>query len=308
MKIDPYECNIGKYVTMGDVKKTLDQLIVETDGDMNYNYPDVNGIRPLIILGVNEQEDLVPVFRHPIMFVDNRGKQRVALDLRQFVKINKEEIVSVSQVVRDKAGFDVGVTRMIFMMLLADNSNNVMFIKNSLVTGFTTWLGGMISVALQLDTVEQMRLNIAITWYYTGIMKDGELNDSDMNRTMTNTYGIRQAKYIKDILVDLPKEITKDVDLIEIIKKSVNSPKTDTITLDFIYNIINNSYWGNNNHEMSILALEHVPTWIAIMHVVSTGRGYKKTKLASSLDRQKRRIKLDEFNKYVENKIKENTI
>lgn len=317
MIIDPYDTFISTHMNVNNLKHELLTYYIRNDERLNYEYQEIKGILPVIITGKNSEEKDLTIWRHPIFIESPRDEKiLVFLDARSFVNAT-DRFETVHHITKNKSEADFQFTRMVINCLLHKDNMELLNIIDNSVLGFSTWLTGMLGQSLFLDQGESLSVNIATLHYLTSQFNNRDLevvsnNTKQANIFKTSRYlrlesreSLQLATYVlRDANMD-PKDTD---DLVENIKACVDSPKVEKLTKTALWNSLTSSWYGQESKEKLMLSLEHPATWLAIMYVAIKDRSYKRSRITSMLMNNKKKLDLDNFAKYIENKVNEHKI
>lgn len=151
---------------------------------------------------------------------------------------------------------------------------------------FVAWLAGAIALRLGLDLGQTAILRALTTIYYLQLHETPGSTPLDQDRLF-----IRAARSLPGIdpvslrvsIGDLPK-LETITDYVKWVKAVINSPRTEDLTVGFIYIAIGFSY-GPAYREAVTVALEYPPTFIAMVYTALNDRGYSKTALGKVIEK-----------------------
>lgn len=143
---------------------------------------------------------------------------------------------------------------------------------------FVNWVSRAIVGKLSLDYQQQIELMILSGFYYYCLFH----NQSDFDRSdLHDRLAVKIANLLK-ISPALTSEVINNISYIndlvsfaEAIKIVVDSNKTDNIQVIFVYNALLGSWFGNNSKEIVAVALEHPPTYLAMLQSAIELNSYK---------------------------------
>ena len=312
MIINPYETSFGSMINKKPIVEGLTKYLVSSDLNLNYEYSNADDCRLVFITGVNDDEKELPLWEHPILFEDHKGKQVVATDMRKYVKL-AGDFTNLRSIVKDKGGFEFMLLR---AMVMSDMASEVYgsftIIEKNISLAFSYWLSDSISSVVLLNPLEKSVLEIIIMHYSNMLLVNGEIDSSTVE---TSKVKISKSKTslpmnLKGVspIIDKLKHDVKDIDdLVANIKAGLDSPKTDMIDTNTVVNMLGSSWFGPGGSESVMMGIESMPTWIAMLYSSSSNKSYKRSRLATILEKHGRKIDLKELNKTLELYIKDRT-
>ncbi len=313
MIINPYDTNIGKHVNTKKLEIVLTEFLIKGSDvkNLNYEYIIDTEIEVVFITGKNEEERELPIWNHPLLINDFRGRDKIFIDLRTFVRIPKDgEVKDLSMIVNNHLGFNFTIIKLVYMLLLNKDKTSLTNIHDTVAIGFTKWLTVTLKSSLTLDIESVVKLEIVTMFYILCLLTDEELTE----RTVENIYFkisklikvVRgNMKYVKDTCEGININPKDAVDLVENIVTAVDSPLIKDLNTGVLYNILGNTWNGVNPSENIIMSLEHIPTLIAVLSTSIESKSLKHSRLANILNDNKRILGSDNFVKYVDLTVKE---
>ncbi|MBN22769.1 MAG: hypothetical protein CL678_15900 [Bdellovibrionaceae bacterium] len=229
----------------------------------------------------------IPPFAHPIEVEWNSVKYVVA-DMRGFTRINQNKEVIVSA----RNEYDTAYLRAMLTSHWAESSPQDLASLGSLpLAVYMRWLTEAIVRRIGLDPQEQMTIMVITGYFYLSLFReDPALSDKDLQnfakQISNNSFiPVNKAMEIADQLA--PMYSVKDY--VANLKKVVNSSRLEKFSEGFLYSILLGSWFGANAREMIAVAVEHPPTFIAMVYAALRDRSYNNThlgKLVVQLDKR----------------------
>jgi hypothetical protein len=141
-----------------------------------------------------------------------------------------------------------------------------------------------------LEPSQEVYLNVIATYYYYCLFVDEvELEAEERDKVVAQTARATNvpADRVYDIMdgVDMIHDLEK---LADVIKLRVNSVRLQNFTYGTILQMLCGNWMGNASREMVGVALEHPPTWIALIYGSIGEASFKRTQLGKIVDTQAR--------------------
>lgn len=264
--------------------KTIDQVLKQEiigSGQVTY-VTNVNGQGykdskvKMVTPGLAE---IVP-FAHPIVVRDKRSDDyAVYVDVRNYMRLNQVG----TPVIHAHSDYALTVLRGLMQSnwIRPDDRHNLMSLGDIPVTFFSRWLSDILTIRLNLTPDIQSRVSVIIAYYYLNLFLEGD--DSEVPEDIKVRFGsmIARATYVSipdvyAIIDELPRMFCTE-DLIKSLVAHSNTTRFEKLTLAFLYTAVSGSWFGSNAREIVSIALEHPPTWIALVFSAINERGYKNT-------------------------------
>lgn len=246
----------------------------------------------------SEYVDLPP-FAHPLLVDLSTLKEysqdkhrstapdyRVFVDVRNFTRITREGVlVPTSQI-----DYDLNVLRAALTLAVARGSlEDLNGLTHFPLSIYTRWITEQLTRRLALPPDVQMRVSIITAYYYLSQFNRDNDSDTTLFRFVT------QINKATGIGADLVTKVIEGLDPIGSVEDYVKAliKHTDSIRLDqfnvvLLYGVLGGSWFGFNNRELIAVAVEHTPTFVAMVYAAVNENGYRNTiigKLAKELNR-----------------------
>lgn len=316
MILNPYETSIGLHFNTKNLELKLSEFLIKGRDTKNLNYEYVidKEIDVIFITGKNEDEKDLPIWNHPLFITDFRGSKKIFVDMRPYVRPKKdEEIININSIVTNKLGFDFTIIRVVYMVLLYTNKNNIDNISNNLAIAFSKWVSTSIKSALYLDVESVIKLEVLTLHYILCKFNDGKLNGNDIDNIYFKISKLHKAlkgnvKYVRETCIGINTEPKDVVDLANNIRIAIKNPLVKDMTSAMIYNILSTTWFGINPNENITMSLEHIPTLIAIVGTSLESKVLKHSRLSNILNENKRTIGGDELMKNIYLTVKDQIV
>lgn len=229
----------------------------------------------------------LPAFAHPIQLQKLPGVSHeppMVVDMRNFVRTgpNGEKIIG------DNLAYDTALLRAMLQWFWMQNSpRELLSLGYFQVTVFSRWLTAALQRSLALPPEVQMRVTVIAAYYYLCMFYEkDEVSDSDEREKVKLAQLISRSTFVNvedtlKIIEDF--KIHQDVnDLVQELIKSSGSSRFERFNLALLYQIVGGSWFGFNYRELVAVALEHPPTWLALMAQGCQEYGYRKTAIGET--------------------------
>jgi hypothetical protein len=252
------------------------------------------------VIVVKMDRDNLPYFDHPII---SNGKAFV--DLRK--AYNREGIlrsVGTYNFLVKRAGLD--------LQWVLNKEPFEAFVDYS-VNSFATWFSNGLSSVLHLDEQQNMRIRVMAAIYYLGLYHT-QVDISDDNiialilRKVPRILSVIPATFISDMIseyednmIDIykPCEPYKTNTMLNKLMTACNeiANSKDAVNIHSIANTIcRGAFVDTDPTALSMIAIEHPPTFISMMSAILAGGIQNRTKLGTIVDKQKKAYDIDNFN------------
>lgn len=314
--VSPYETTYGKKLTHTEkIEKALMEYII-TNKDMypDYEFEITDDLkRPMLffITGYNQEERELPVWEHPLVFKDARGRFHVAVDLRKYTKQLTSQPETISDNLKDIAGGMFLINRGIFT---AEFVNGNLGLFRPFLKPITISLAMLVSTAIMagigLNPTEKIDTEIVVGHYANVCMLNGyeiEENLDIIKARLTNckfSLPVTATK-VSAVMQNLNNDVKDIAGLIENIRTVLPAGKHQLLTSDILVNLMSNLWYGPGGSAAVMMGLEHMPTWLALITAGISDKSYKKNRLATTLDKFSRQIGFSDFEKSMNDFLKQ---
>lgn len=245
-------------------------------------------LNPVLLFGLSDTEKDIPVFNFPII---DKSHNWIALDLRAYVKpsIDRE-----SYEIKNESEYIVAIHRFIMTAAWYTGNQNAIYSLRFGHFAFASWLSDNLTKKFGLDMSNEVQLRALGLIYYSKLFTDDYTPD-DFTKLL-----IRSKDDI--LMPKLLEEVNSKIDKLENIDDFCRAcyPVTGNFRLkDLDYGVLSNvigSNWiGHNGKELALVSLEHPPTWLSLVYASLTQRSFRKSYIATLVDRLDRRGKGEEY-------------
>jgi hypothetical protein len=236
----------------------------------------------------------IPAFTHPL-YVEKAPYDGLYVDARSFVTRNRQsgelKVSSVADynLLKARAGLE-HIWRTESPTLFRSGATFPASV-------YSHWLAENIQRRFGLEPENQYKLTIFSAWFFFSLFADEERPDE--REYLRVCQGIAKATRINIDQVmqildgqDYVKDITDYCNRLEEMTGSVQLKNFSSILL---YPILNSTWFGANSNEVVAVAIEHVPTFMAICMSAVTERAYTRSMLSKMSERVPAKSARDDF-------------
>lgn len=239
----------------------------------------------------------IPTFAHPLDINNDSSKDQknnahedeygemtwFALDVRNFTRLDRNE----NMVISSQHDYKLHVIRALLSdYWLRNPTEDMIALGNIQLRVFARWLTEVITRRLALEPDTQMRVTAIAAFYYLCLFYE----EIDLDKKLTR----RMARRIQEVL-RLPSETIDEVmeevgymanaeDFVNALRNYGYSTRLEQMNLALLYTVVGGSWFGANSREVLAVSLEHPPTFISLLAMAFTQRGYRKTILGKATE------------------------
>ena len=237
-----------------------------------------SGVR--VVEGGRSVVDAVPQFEHPLWIEDSDKQFFIAYDARPFGKVDR---LTSSFIVRDGIQYDTATLRAkLNYVWLTETPNILRDISQLPAQIFAAWMAESITRRFVLDPEEQLRLAVLAAYHYQCLFTDAEkFDERELGRVVkaVSMSVNASAEQVYNLLSDLPV-LQSISDFCAHAEKITGSVRLKELNPALLITLLGGSWFGHNHKEMIAVALEHPPTWLAIVAACYQSRTFKNSQVA----------------------------
>lgn len=217
-------------------------------------------------------------FPHPLMVVENGKNKGVFIDLRHMNKAGIDEEFEVR--VRDKSEYNLLLLRAKLTKVWNERNKDILkHIHPKLIAIYSEWISNNISKRFALDYKDQITIKTLCGLYYLSLFS--RVEEWDKHYTANALLQLNQilkipTVFAKEVILDIEKPLTNIASLTDTIKEKTDNVRLSTLTPATLLTIINSTWFGNNHGEILGIAIEHPPTFIALVYTAINDNLFKR--------------------------------
>lgn len=303
---DPYKARTLKLINTKGINSevlkyiTIDYPYILENQKVNISpFQDTNGwtdYKTVVLYGFSHTENEIIPVDHPF-FLEGEGVG--ILDLRKYVNVGEDYQVTI----RNDAEYNLALVRYILSGLWKTGCYSQVYSLELAHAAFASWLSDNLTHKFGLSLGDNVKLRVLASIYYRRLFTD-KVEEDELEKLQIRTK--------KDLIVpDLLKEIHPIVekmstidDFCEACFEVTQNVRLKGLDYTVLANILSNNWLGALGRELTLLSLEHPPTWVSLVYMALTQRVYKRTFVTSTIDKLGKRGRDQEFVKQIESIVK----
>ena len=258
---------------------------------------DSSVLNPVYLYGISKTEQDIPPFAHPII---NTARNYIACDLRQVVKPISH---SSDYTIKNESEYKHFVTRFVLTGLFIEPNYKDLLSLKFAQKAFATWLSDNLTRKFGLNPGESVKLSILSHLYYLQCFTNNPIQHNPQELFIKTRWDIIVPELIHEVINKLDKLDNID-DYCKSLYKVTDNPRLKDMDYIVLSNILVNTWFGLNSKELVLCALEHPPTWIALVYTALNQKSYKNSGIAQIVEKINKKNKGDEFNNQVDHLLK----
>lgn len=276
MKISPYDTKPCSGYQLDSIRKAL--ALAEIEGEiqplkMNGKFiPGVWGVIP-------ENKD-VPPFAHPLQYKARDNGELVVLDVRGYTRGKAGEALVISNL----GEYNFNMVRAALTVYAQHHSVEDMAGLGDLpMTVFARYMGENITKRLMFSPQEQMLITMVSAVYYACMFRpaDEPLTERDLQKIALKV--ARTTRIPADIVFDHAgalRQMNGPEDFVAVLKEVLNNKRGENLNVALLFAIVGGGWIGLNQKETMAVALEHIPTFLAMVYMSLLDRSYRNSGIA----------------------------
>ncbi|MCK9234822.1 MAG: hypothetical protein M0R77_00740 [Gammaproteobacteria bacterium] len=280
-----YDTTIGKLKSQDNADVAIKQAILT--GELGAS-DKVNTIMRIKNKAIEE----IPALLFPRVLHVNE-EERVFVDMRYFTT----QGIGLADIrINNRPEFDFSSYWASYQYRwISERPSNLRIISPIGMAAYANWVSDMISKRLSLDIRESIPLKVITAYYYAYQFQDAEFSEVEKN----NIFRLisRNLHTPIDIVLQLianAEPINNLQDYCNALKQIIGSIRLDKLTPGLLLSLVQGSWFGVNAREIIAVALEHPPTWLAIVTSALNNRIYKSTPIMKAIERSLNRVSISD--------------
>lgn len=283
MNISPYSTLAAGHHPLQAIRAELAKAF--TLNELCFDYQ-LTGDKIALVVGAKDATCKIPPFSHPIEFTTADNRNYIALDIRAVCGLRQS--VSEAFVVRNRAEYSLLIRRAVLQKAWeAGSYDDLRNISPLTAAVFARWIPGSISRQFGIDPSVELDLSIITAWYFFCLFDGDTYIDAQQRNRM-----IAQVSRAVTTSVERCETVLKEIPHLGTVKEYCNyvkgcglSTRLERFEPAVLMQLVSGSWFGNQARETVAVALEHPPTFIALLYSAITDRSYLKTKLSELVNR-----------------------
>lgn len=283
-----YDTTLGSAIQTKVLTTSIKEAIITDSIEQNtLGIMPSDQISALFVLGTQTSESNIPLFAHPLL-VSHNNSTYLCSDIRLFVKTNGESVNVRNPVPKNQVEYNFVKSRTV--LNLAWLSGSQVAIKNSLTFGATVysmWISEVVSKRFALDPRDQLILSVIVHYFFQSLHYEEDINNEETKQLFT-VHTMKATKASSQIVFDVFDRLGKMENLEDFctnVKNVLENVRLKDFNAGTLITSISMSWFGSNAKEILAVALEHPPTWYAIVFSSLEERTYKNSMIARVAER-----------------------
>lgn len=286
MLISPYATTACRGYRIDDLKKEIRRATMSGDNRHSILTPSGKNVISSIV-GVTSDSPNIPLFTHPMPFlIDPTDTTQlfdyIAIDIRATTRIDRGGELKII----NESEYEFQLMRGLLMAVARLEGGNPLLSLGELPPiVFVNWLSQVITRRLGLTPAEQVKIKIVTMFYWQSLFHDVEkdaFDEGEKRRVVTKLNSMTQIPSTLSFEIsDRAKPMYSLENYTAGLVELIDTPRINSLTPGLLLSMLGGSWFGGNVKETVAVALEHPPTFLAMIHQALKERSYRKSQIGS---------------------------
>lgn len=276
----PYSTFIGKQFYMKDTEKEIRDSIT-----MRHPWCQVDLNKMVVTIYPN---GIVTKFNHPVLVEYKPGTYLVAFDASPFCRATPDGEFHV----QNKTLFTLQSLRAnLTSSLVNEGSGPIKSLSGNCSRTYSDVIANAMAISFNLNAEEVTIVKCLSAWFYHCLLGDGrEIGDLEYQTLIarmsreTSIPATFLTRYVENI------QITSLEEFLDVVKDKIENPNVRKMNMGVflaaVTRSVNSYQWvGLDKQEVMAIALEHIPTFIALLVISLTEQTFRNTGLTKLAQR-----------------------
>lgn len=238
------------------------------------------------VSGRGPSDTAIPAFAHPIVFDDSHKRPVMALDVRAFTRWDS---IKGEAIVRNPPEYALACARAKLNWVFLEQPTLLRDVSPMPLQVYASWISESVGRRYALNPGEQMRLSVLAGVFYLSLFQAGGPISHDQAVGLAQVLS-RQLRIKGDEVLSIVenqiREWIPSVNVFCSLAPTVSgSVRLEELSTGVLYSILGGSWYGTNAKEMIAVAVEHPPTWHAILLASLQERTFKSSGITKITER-----------------------
>lgn len=282
-----YDTTFGRRYSTEPIKAAIVKATVS-------NYLAKNSDGYTVIEDTSDMAVDIPSFTHPL-YVDKAPYDGLYVDARNFVSRNR---LTGDKKISSMADYNFLMARAGLEHIWRTSPPEHLRSASPLPASvYASWLSENIAKRLGVEAQDQFKLSIFSAWFYYSLFSDEVRPDE--HDFMRICQGISKSlRTPVDVVIKVldGQDYVKDItDYCSRLEEATGSIRLRGFSSILLYPILNSTWFGASSNDMVAVAIEHVPTFLAITLSATTERAYTRSLLSKMIERVPAKNAINDF-------------
>lgn len=236
-----------------------------------------------LIQGGASVADAIPAFAHPLVVkVDQR--EILVVDVRAYGKWDNAQWRFM---VRDAVSYALAIHRArLTAIWRKENPTILRDISQVPLMAYSMWVSEAVAKRFALDPRQQLNLAILAAIFYCSQFNEEPVDETDMRMVNQISRALKASAQDVVAVVEKVPSCNSVVGFCNMAEEVTGSIRMKELKVGVLFAVLGGTWFGGSEaREMACVAIEHPPTWIAILMQAISERSYKNSAIAKITER-----------------------
>ena len=280
-----YETLFGSIVNHTELTKRLESVPYLADYSEK-KVPITTGLNIYYVSPFTDREmrsDPIPTFKHPYLF-HNGFESAIDIlitDVRPYLN-EKSTLFDNKFITSNPTELNFAFLRTLLNAYLITELKEYSYRFVYANTVYAAWISDTVSKRYGLDPEDQLKVFITAYYFYLSLLQSTPLTETEMTLKSKQVVDATRstASFVLSVAETIDPNMSSLNDLIKNIQAVTKNNRLDDLNVGTLATIVSSTWYGTFSKDIIAVALEHVPSFTAIVGISVTQRYYKKSMIA----------------------------
>lgn len=290
----PYETTVGSGANLDRFIHPLQEYFINNAAVSSTPSENQQGVELFYLSASTKDADAIPAFAHPVVFGVGRNnqKQYLVADVRPIVSrmaLPQPALAPAGNRIRNSGEFLFMSTRAVMSKMWIEGQysllRDISFVPCAI---YSNWISEAVANRFGLDPKDRLRIQIIAALYYQCLFTDtGLADENDRQKIAFAASKATRApieeifKIIDQIVENLDVNPFANInDFCNAVKTIVENERMQMFNAGILVTVVANTWFGVNSREVTPCALEHPPTWLALVFTSFNEKSFKNSNIS----------------------------
>lgn len=296
-----FDTSAGSILPSRKLDAALKEALISSDlKKQSFGISSIDDTSLVFVAGLDSAENAIPSFIHPYLIENFKGQNYLFADVRAF-KNHASQYISAETFeasVKNRTEYMLAKNRAVLELKWVTGQQSVLRSRFTFAANvFASWISQSVSKVYSLDFQDQREIMaIAMYYYHSLFTNQKRLEEKALDIAVIHTIKATKLaeREIMDIFNEMP-DIESVDSLCDAIRGIIKNVRVRDFNVMMLMTVVQSTWYGNNARDMIAVALEHPPTWIAIVYAALTEKTYRSCQIYRLIEIQSKSANVGEF-------------
>lgn len=291
----PYDTTVGSGANVDRFIHPLQEYFINNSISTSGMVDNEPAVEVFYLSASTKDADQIPAFAHPLAFKMSKTslKTYVAVDVRPIVSriaLPQHAGNSSGSRIRNSGEFLFMSTRAVMSKIWLEGRTTLLRDISPVPCAiYSSWISEAVANRFGLDPKDRLRLQIIAAIYYQCLFTEtGLQEENDRQKIAHATTKATRApadeifRIIDRIVDDLEVNPFENInDFCNAVKTVIENERMQMFNAGILVTVVANTWFGVNSREVTPSALEHPPTWLALVFTSFNEKSFKNSNISN---------------------------